>query len=192
MNETRTSLLRRVRDTADQRSWGEFKALYEPLLFSYVRKRGLRHDEASDVVQGIFITLIRKMPTFQLDHARGRFRTWLYQVASNAVVDWVRTQQRRKKGEDGWVAPTTPEGDEQEWDKTHEQRIMEFAMEQVKKKTVEKTWKCFEEHLLKERSGADVGKELGLPPNTVYVNASRVMARIKEECEFYRKDLGDE
>src|SRR4051812_28184810 len=65
MQETRTSLLRRVRDPADRQSWGEFVALYEPLLLSYVRKRGLNDHDAQDVVQGIFIALLRKLPGFE-------------------------------------------------------------------------------------------------------------------------------
>jgi hypothetical protein len=46
--------------------------------------------------------------------------------------------------------------------------------------------------LLKGRSGAEIGKEVGLPPNTVYVNASRVLARVRERCNSLREDLGDD
>ena len=40
MNPTRSTLLMRVRDPADAEAWGEFVALYEPLLRAYVRGRG--------------------------------------------------------------------------------------------------------------------------------------------------------
>src|SRR4051812_17885583 len=73
MTETRTSLLRRVRNPADSASWAEFVGLYEPLLMAYVRQRGLDEHDARDVVQSIFITLLRKMPGFELDKSRGRF-----------------------------------------------------------------------------------------------------------------------
>jgi hypothetical protein len=62
----------------------------------------------------------------------------------------------------------------------------------VRDVTAAKTWICFEQHILKGRSGADIGAEIGLPANSVYVNASRVMARIREQCEAYREDLGDD
>ena len=95
MTETRTSLLRRVRNPSDAASWAEFVALYEPLLLSYVRKRGLNDHDVRDVVQIIFITLLRKLPSFELDKSRGRFRTWLWKVSHNAVVDHARSNKRR-------------------------------------------------------------------------------------------------
>src|SRR5262245_47100405 len=57
VDKTSSSLLRRIRDPQDHASWGEFVALYEPLLMRYVRKKGLNEHDAVDVVQGIFVTL---------------------------------------------------------------------------------------------------------------------------------------
>jgi len=194
IEQTSVSLLKRLRDSSDHKSWGEFVALYEPLLLNYVRKRGLADQDAEDVVQAIFISLLRKLPTFELDRSKGRFRTWLWQVAYNAVVDWVRARRRIQKAENqrqqSWQE-ATPQCDE-EWDSMHRQRIAQFVMDKIRSQTVPKTWTCFEQHLLKGRPGAEVGAELGLPANTVYVNAARVLARIREQCVAYREDLGDE
>src|SRR5581483_5624336 len=188
--------LRRVRNPADRESWGEFVALYEPLLLSYVRKRGLADHDAQDVVQTIFITLLRKLPTFTLDHAKGRFRTWLWQVAYHAVADWGRARVRMQRAEDRHRAehPDVAPGDEpdDDWLTMHRRRVLEFALEQVRGRTAAKTWSCFEEHLLKGRPGAEVGAEFDLPANTVYVNATRVLARVREQCAAYREDLGDD
>jgi RNA polymerase sigma factor (sigma-70 family) len=194
MLETRTSLLRRVRDPADRQSWGEFVALYEPLLLSYVRKRGLNDHDAQDVVQGIFIALLRKLPGFELDRRKGRFRTWLWQVAHNAVVDWARARRRAQRAEDQRRAEwqdAAPEPDD-DWVAMHRQRVLQFALERVRDATAAKTWACFEQHLLRGRPGAEVGAELDLPANTVYVNAARVLKRVREQCAAYREDLGDD
>jgi RNA polymerase sigma-70 factor (ECF subfamily) len=195
MHETQTSLLRRVRDPADRDSWGEFVALYEPLLLSYVRKKGLRDHDAQDVVQSIFISLFRALPTFSLDHGRGRFRTWLWQITSNAVNDYLRKRRRIDRVEDEkrqqFDEAPTPEPDP-EWLATHRKRLLEFAMQQVKSQTAPKTWACFELHLLKGKPGAEVAEALELTANTVYVNASRVMSRIRELCRSYQEDSDDE
>ena len=100
MVETRTSLLLRVRDPANSEGWSEFVALYEPLLLSYVRHRGMAEHDARDVVQEVFATLVRTMPNFELDRSRGRFRTWLWRVTHNAMVDWSRRRQCRAAAED--------------------------------------------------------------------------------------------
>ena len=194
MTDTRTSLLRRVRNPNDAASWSEFVTLYEPLLLSYIRKRGLNDHDAQDVVQTVFITLLRKLPAFELDHSRGRFRTWLWQVAFNAVVDQARARKRvqtaENKRRETWIEETKTE--DTDWITMHRERLLQHSMERVRDVTAPKTWTCFEQHILKGRSGADIGAEIGLPANSVYVNASRVMARIREQCEAYREDLGDE
>lgn len=194
VEKTSSSLLRRLKNPSDQASWGEFVALYEPLLLRYVRKKDLNEHDAQDVVQGIFVTLLRKLPTFEFDRGKGRFRTWLWQVAHNAVVDWARSRKRAKaleeKAREGWREGT--EGPDGEWDSELQKRVLEYAMQKVKERTNPPTWACFEQHLLRGRSGAEVGAEVGLPANTVYVYAARVMARVREQCEAYLEDVGNE
>ena len=194
IEKTSSSLIRRVKNPNDHASWGEFVELYEPLLVRYIRKRGLSEHDAQDVVQTVFISLLRKLPTFELDRSRGRFRTWLWQVTHNAVVDWARTKKRVDTAEDKARAEWK-EGSEEpdrEWDEELQKRILEFALEKVKGQTTPNTWACFEQYLLKGRSGIEVGAELGMPANTVYVYAARVMARVREQCEAYLEDLGHE
>lgn len=190
MTETRLSLLRRVLDPSDQQSWNEFVALYEPLLLAYVRKQGLVGQDAHDVVQNVFVALLRSLARFE--PARARFRTWLYCIAQNALVDFWRKERTIRKAEKArrQSPPPAPEPDP-EWDTLHHRRILQFATEQVRADTAAKTWACFEEHVLKGRPGAEVGPQLGLSANNVYVNASRVLARIRARCATYREDLGD-
>lgn len=198
MVETRTTLLLKVRDPADSESWREFVLLYEPLLLNYVRRRGLAEHDARDVVQDIFATLVRVLPGFELDHQRGRFRTWLWRVTHNAVVDWSRRRGRRAAAEEearkeAEVAVGPGDADlESEWLIAHRRRILEFAIEQVRSRSNERSWACFELHLLQGRSSAEVAEELGITANSVYVNASRVLARVRQQCAEYTEDLAEE
>ena len=198
MVETRTTLLLKVRDPADSESWREFVLLYEPLLLNYVRRRGLAEHDARDVVQDIFATLVRVLPGFELDHQRGRFRTWLWRVTHNAVVDWSRRRGRRAAAEEearkeAEVAVGPGDADlEAEWLIAHRRRILEFAIEQVRSRSNERSWACFELHLLQGRSSAEVAEELGITANSVYVNASRVLARVRQQCAEYTEDLAEE
>ena len=198
MVETRATLLLRVRDPADAESWREFVMLYEPLLLSYVRNRGLSEHDARDVVQEVFGTLVRSMRSFELDHDRGRFRTWLWRITHNAIVDWARRRGRRAAAEDEArkEMPVAIEPDdaasEAEWATAHRRRILEFAMEQVRGRSNAVTWQCFDLHILQGRSSAEVAAQLGLTSNSVYVNASRILARVREQCALYAEDLAEE
>ena len=93
--DTRLSLLRRVGDRTDNDGWREFKNLYDPLLFTYARRQGLAEHDARDAVQDVYVKLLQELPSFKLDHSRGRFRTWLWQVTHNTVRDQVRKRLRQ-------------------------------------------------------------------------------------------------
>ncbi len=86
MDRTRSTLLIRVKKPGrSDRAWGEFVALYEPLLTAYVRHKGLGAEDARDVVQEVFARLVKTLPEFELDRQRGRFRSWLWQVCQSAA-----------------------------------------------------------------------------------------------------------
>jgi RNA polymerase sigma-70 factor (ECF subfamily) len=198
MTETNVSLILRVRNPADGRSWKEFVDLYEPLLLNYVRSRGLSEHDARDVVQQIFVSLLRALPTFELNKTRGRFRTWLWQVASNAIADWARRQRRQAKAETQWLeqlsseeAGSNPEL-EIEWRDAYRKRILQVVLERMKSRTHPKTWSCFEQHLQRGRPAADVALELGMTANAVYVAAARVLARVRQQCaDEYLEEFDD-
>ena len=160
MVETRTSLLLRVRDPANAEGWSEFVSLYEPLLLSYVRHRGMAEHDARDVVQEVFATLVRTMPNFELDRSRGRFRTWLWRVTHNAMVDWSRRRQCRAAAEDEArkEAPLAVDREEPEAEAeflaAHRRRILQFVLEQVRSRSNTSTWKCFDLHILQGHPAA--------------------------------------
>jgi RNA polymerase sigma factor (sigma-70 family) len=202
MMETRSSLLRRVRNPADADGWREFVALYEPLLLAYVRKKGLRGPDADDVVQEALARLVKALPDFDLERGRGRFRTWLWRVTCNALADRARRGRRQALAEQAWAedAGTEPpeawrSADDREpeadWLALHRRRVLEFAKAQVRSRSRARTWACFEEHVLRGRSSAEVAAELGVTINVVDVNSSRILSRLRTYCRHYLEELAD-
>jgi RNA polymerase sigma factor (sigma-70 family) len=200
MVPTNTSLIRRVGNLEDAKSWCEFVELYEPLLLGYVRSRGVDLNDARDVVQVIFINLLRALPSLNFDQQRGRFRTWLWQVTMNALADHFRRQKTRDKAEEGWrhgsgvtgmVEETTGEPDK-DWVKSHRQRVLEFVLPKVQAKTQPKSWLCFEQYILRRRTCKEIAPEVELTPNAVCVNANRVMERVRDLCAEYMEELDNE
>jgi RNA polymerase sigma-70 factor, ECF subfamily len=197
MERTDTRLLARVRNPADSRSWREFVQLYHPLLLSYVRRAGLNDHDAQDVVQEVFIKLVQGLPRFELRRERGRFRTWLYDIVRNAVVDWARRQRRFRKAveaarglEPNLEALDSPRSREQ-WELDYRQHIVGTALERVRQRCRPTAWACFEEHVLQARPAAEVASKHHLTANQVYVNASRVLTRIREQCAEFAETLGE-
>lgn len=193
MAETRVSLIQRVRDHSDESAWEQFVAIYQPLITAYIRKRGVDEHDAADIVQDVFAKLVPAMARFELDQQRGRFRTWLWRVTQNALSDWMRRHATRDRAEQGWIdgqkladenPPTI------EWDELYRHRILEVAFERVRNSVQPATWLCFEQRILAGRPAAEIAEELGVTPNVVYVNASRVMTKVREEMNAFEESLG--
>jgi len=196
MVETPSSLLGRLRKGQESEDWRQFVALYQPLLLRWVQRLGIAPDDASDVVQEIFTSLVKSLPDFQYDRDRGRFRSWLWRVMHNAVISWFRRQARRVGD------PVTPEHLEAlaqaaeepsaEWVLEERQRIVHFALEQVRRQCRPETWSCFQWHLLEGQPASQVAQRLGLSTNQVYVHTSRTLARVRKQCAEYLERLGHE
>jgi len=190
--ETSSSLLIKVRDQGDAESWREFVAIYQPLIISYCRKRGLAEQDARDVAQEVFVRLLKALPTFELDRGRGRFRTWLWKVTMSAMIDPARGEYRRASAERAWREQRIEPDDEAIWRKLFQRRVLDCALQKVRAKTNDRAWACFESHLLEGRPAALVAAELGMTDNAVCVAASRVLAQVRVVCAQSMGELGDD
>lgn len=85
--DTRTSLLIRVRNPADQAAWEEFVEIYRPVILRLARKKGMQDADAEDVAQKVFLAVAKAVQEREHDARRAKFRTWLHQVAHNAILN---------------------------------------------------------------------------------------------------------
>lgn len=63
---------------------------YYDEIYVYVYRQTGNKDDSLDLTQEIFISALRSIKNYQSDKAS--FRTWLYRVATNKIID-----ERRKK-----------------------------------------------------------------------------------------------
>jgi RNA polymerase sigma-70 factor (ECF subfamily) len=75
-SSTSSSLLNRVRQPEDRQAWDRFVALYTPLLYSWTFRVWLSEADAADLVQDVFVILLKKLPEFEYDPNQS-FRAWL-------------------------------------------------------------------------------------------------------------------
>jgi RNA polymerase sigma-70 factor (ECF subfamily) len=97
--DTRSSVLKRIRNPEDREAWERFYDLYADFIFSLARRRGLQEADASDVVQIVLIELAQKIGEFEYSRAKGRFRSWLATCTSHRIKDALRKRHRRQKRE---------------------------------------------------------------------------------------------
>lgn len=87
---TQASLLVRLRDPQDHSAWERFVDLYAPLVYGFVRKRGLQDADAADLTQDVLRQVAGAVDSFAYDKARGSFRGWLFAVVRNRLTDYWR------------------------------------------------------------------------------------------------------
>ncbi|MCA9075496.1 MAG: RNA polymerase sigma factor [Planctomycetaceae bacterium] len=187
---TRNSLILRITQGGDPLSWEEFFELYQPMLFGMVKHWRIEDADASDIVQDVFVTLIRSLPQFEYQTEKGRFRSWLRTIVRNVTIDWFRRRGRsREVTLNECLCPEDPVADELEWDAAYCAQVLHTVMRIVQEESHPTTWFCFDEHILQGRRAAEVGDECGLATGAVYVNSSRTLARIRRKCASFDADL---
>ena len=203
---TRASLLNRLKDTADHRSWTEFNDLYGKLILGFALKAGLTEDEASEVVQETMIAAAKNLPEFQYDPKICSFKTWLLNLSKWRVTDQLRKRQapsapqsahpQAGAADDAWRTATverTPDPAvspfEAIWDKEWHTRLLEAALTRVKARVDPRQWQIFDLAALKEWSVKDVVKSLGVSAGRVYLVKHRISAAVAKEAKYLENQM---
>jgi RNA polymerase sigma-70 factor (ECF subfamily) len=178
-------LLQRVRDRTDAGAWAEFVEAYQPMIRAFVRRHGAATDDVPDIVQDVFVRLIPTLARFRFDPSRGRFRTWLWRVVGNIVVNWNRKRNSRARTEAAWRERRSAhdrDNDSAEPEQPYLRPLLDQVLVEVHGTTLPTTWACFEGRVLRDRPAVELAVELGVSQNSVYVNASRVLAQVRKRC----------
>jgi RNA polymerase sigma-70 factor (ECF subfamily) len=86
VERTALSLIQRVK-LLDAQAWEQFVTLYGPLVYSWVRRAGIAPEDARDVVQDVFQSVVRYVAGFRRDRPGDTFRGWLHAIAKSKVAE---------------------------------------------------------------------------------------------------------
>ena len=177
------SLLNRLGDdSANSLAWSRFIQIYTPLLMHWVKRLGMRHDEAVDVVQDVMLALMVTLPSFQYD-SNSSFRSWLRTVTRNKTSDYLRRNQVRRRHETLKSMESANEVDSVFTDIEFHQAVSRRALEIMKREFEETTWRACWEATVEARKADDIAAELGISANAVYLAKGRVLRRLRQEME---------
>jgi RNA polymerase sigma-70 factor (ECF subfamily) len=187
---TRYSLLVRVQDPRDHAAWLEFVAIYEPLVYGLARRRGLQDADACDLCQDVFRAVAKPVHGWKPDPARGSFRGWLFRIAQNLLVNFLRRERRRPCASGDSDArrlldALPANGDEYarliEFE--YRRRLFEVAARQIEAEFTPTTWQAFWQTTIESQPIVRVAEALGISQGAVYIARSRVLARLRERVQ---------
>ncbi|HKB01726.1 MAG TPA: sigma-70 family RNA polymerase sigma factor [Gemmataceae bacterium] len=182
MTDTSASLLDRLRRPGDHAAWGQFVHLYTPLLYQWAQQLGLRNAEAADLVQDVFVQLLKALPEFRYD-GRHSFRAWLCTVARNKFRDARRKHLPVAAGS-GLDAIAGADDPAAEIDAAEYRRFLtDRALQLARREFAPATWQAFWQVVVEGRPAAEVAAELGLTTNAVYLARGRILRRLREALD---------
>ncbi len=197
-DRTRQSLIMRLQDWQDQRSWDDFYRTYWRLIYGAAMKAGLREQEAWDVVQETILTVAKQSKKNMYDPEKGSFKSWLWNITRWRIND--RFRDRRKdpilasasddeennsnpiENQEDWSG----EGFEKIWDEEWQANLMKAAIDRVKVKVSPQQFQIFDYNVLRGFSSLEVRKKLGVSIAQVYLAKHRVGQVLKKEIKHLR------
>jgi RNA polymerase sigma factor (sigma-70 family) len=195
--KTRKSLIERLNNWEDQRTWNEFYQTYWRLIYSVATKQGLTREEAFDVVQETIIAIARQVQRGQYDPRAGSFKAWLLQMTRWRILDQFRARKRQPSlsdlgdsySEDNTSIILDKIAAEKEgqldkiWDKEWRDNIFSAALERVKSRVSPRQFQIFDCYVLKNWGVKKTSETLGINAAQVYLAKHRVGALVKKEVQ---------
>ncbi len=200
---TRKSLIAKLDNWEDQKTWDDFYKTYWKLIYSVGLKAGLRSEEAFDLVQETILSIAKQSKKNMYDPDKGSFKSWLMNMTRWRLNDQFRKRKKdtamnvsewadedRKTSiidsvEDPKVATL-----ERLWDAEWNNNLTSAALVKVKAQVSPKQYQIFDYHVLREWSAAEVQERLGVSVSQVYLNKHRVGKIFKKELQTLTDDEG--
>lgn len=182
---TRSSVIRAVANTENEAAWQRLFDLYAGFIFSIARSKGLKPEDADDIVQAVFTDLARKLPDFEYDRSKGRFRSYLIRLVHWRITDKLNviksdTELKTKAMEAVKEMSAADRGfAEREW----QQAALEEALRRIKPDVRPEHYAAFVASTVEGQDTETVIRLYGLSRDNLYQIRKRLTERLREKVE---------
>jgi RNA polymerase sigma-70 factor (ECF subfamily) len=161
----------------DESAFEELVKLYRTQVASIAYKIVGDYDDAKDITQMVFVKLYHNLQRY--DPSK-RFTTWLYRIATNAAIDFVRKFKKQKFEllEETWGVSESPEAS------PADQFALKMLKEYVLKSADRLNYKQRMAFVLRDVDGldiAEVARIMDMPQATVRWYLHRARARLRSD-----------
>ena len=191
---TRSSVLAAVKDTGDTAAWARFFDLYAGFVFAIARSKGLASEDADDIVQGVFSELARKMPTFEYDRTKGKFRSYLLGLINWRILDKLKADKRESElnaaycEEEKSAAPVTEAAFiDQEW----QNAAFDEALRRLQEEARPDHFAAFVESTVEGIDTETVMRLHGMSRDNIYQIRPRFTAKLKTLVATIRTEMDE-
>ncbi|NCF84068.1 MAG: sigma-70 family RNA polymerase sigma factor [Verrucomicrobiaceae bacterium] len=198
---TRRSLIERLDNWEDQKTWDEFYKTYWRLIYSVATRAGLRSEEAFDAVQETILSIAKQSKHKKYDPDAGSFKSWLMNMTRWRIADQFRKRAKdtaslyaqadddRRTAVLDRVEDPAPAPLDRMWEEEWQKNLAETALAKVKSRVSPKQFQIFDCYVIKGWDVKKVQTDLGVSMAQVYLAKHRVGGLIKKEVEGLQQQL---
>lgn len=184
--ETNPSLILRIKDPQNAVAWNELIAIYRPVIYRLARRKGLLHEDAEDLVQGVFMSVAKAIDRWEHGEGQPRFRNWLGRIARNAILNAItRAKPDRATGTSSVMQAlaSLPEEAEATQGLIVECRLeaIRWAAREIRSEFSDATWAIFQSIAIEGRPAPEVAQVFQRTIGAVNAARCRVAARLREK-----------
>jgi RNA polymerase sigma-70 factor, ECF subfamily len=186
-SSTSLSLLDRARGQEPE-AWERLTRVYAPLVYGWARHAGLQANEAADVVQEVFASVLANLERFRHDQPGSSFRGWLWTITRNQVRLHYRREMARPEVTGGTAHQQQIEQHPDPVDDEHDpsssdqsKSLLHRTLRMVRDDFEDNTWNSFWRLTVEGHTAADIAADLGMTSQAVRQAKYRVLSRLRRE-----------
>ena len=191
--QTRKSLLLRIKERYDENAWEEFVENYKNYIYKIIISFRVDSHDADDLLQTVLLKLWKRLPEFEYDPGKGKFRYFLGRVTKNFVFKFLNRKNRSESDEDSDVSVYNEEKFDPEIDKVIERDwrlfISEKAWANISPNYSETVLQVFLMHA-DDMEFKEIAEKLKIDVNSAYVYRHRVQKALLKEIARLEFELG--
>jgi RNA polymerase sigma-70 factor (ECF subfamily) len=159
-----------------------FEALvrkYQQPLFTFLMRLVGNRQSAEDLFQDTFVRVLRALPNYREDR---RFSGWLFGIANNLAIDWLRRRQVRRGRfvEDEEALRNAVDG-QSSTDAALERAELARMLEEALQQLSEKQRQVFLLRQHSDLSFKEIAEQLGEPLNTVLSHMHYAVTKLRKQ-----------
>ena len=163
------------------------------MLYGWLRRCSLPDADADDLVQEVLRVAAAELPHFEHNHRPGALRTWLRKVLVNRLRDFQRSQRTRAavRANTDLLSQLADQLEDpasrlsQAWERAHDEHVARKLLKLIEPEFQPQTWRAFYRVALDGVDPEVVAAELAISVASVYAAKSRVLKRLRQECQDF-------
>ena len=189
---TRSSVIKAVADTGNEPAWERMFDLYAGYIFSIARSKGMKPEDADDIVQTVFTDLARNLKTFQYDRTKGKFRSYLTGLVHWRIKDKLREGKRNSDLKDvlrneieTTGVPANDDFTEREW----QQAALDEALRRIKQDVKPEHYAVFVASMIEGQDTETIMRLYGLGRDNIYQIRKRLGEKLRQTVNSVLSDM---